>query len=674
MRISLINILIFIFTFYSYSLPKRAITVDDLLSFGRISDHQISPDGKTIAFVLTYQLKSENKSESNIYLVPAAGGEIRRLTKTKSRNSNPRWMPDGKKISYISTADSGSQIWTIDIDSGEAEKITNIAGGVSGIIVSPDGKWFAFASEVFPDYLDEESNAKRLEEIEKSEVKAKIFTGLPYRIWNYWKDGKRSHLFIMPSGGGKAVDITPGDFDCPPVDLGGYWDYTFSPDSKEIAFTKNTDTHIAVSTNNDIYVIPVEGGKEKKVTENPANDSQPLYSPDGRYLAYLMMKRAGFEADRRELVLYERKTGRLINLTENFDRSVKDVVWSPDSKSLFFNADDKGNVSVFNVKVVSKKVSPILTNGWNSRLVCSPGGKHIIIIRESSNMPAEIFTMDKDGKNLRQITSVNSNLAREIEMNTLDSFWFKGAQGADVNGFLLKPPFFDPQKKYPAILLVHGGPQGQWGDDFHYRWNSQMFASRGYVVIMINPRGSTGYGQKFTDEVSKDWGGRAYVDLMNGLDYVVRTYPFVDSSRIAGAGASYGGYMMNWIIGHTDRLRCVISHDGMFNPASAYGTTEELWFNEWEFGGTPYDNPELYYKFSPMEYVKNFKTPALVIHGQNDYRLDVSEGFQLFTALQRQGVKSKMLYFPDEGHWIIKPLNVELWYKTVLDWIDENTR
>jgi dipeptidyl aminopeptidase/acylaminoacyl peptidase len=298
----------------------------------------------------------------------------------------------------------------------------------------------------------------------------------------------------------------------------------------------------------------------------------------------------------------------------------------------------------------------------------------LVFTEETTKTPTELFRMDIDGKDLKQITFINIEKVSQLEMNSLENFWFDGAGGTRVQGFILKPPFFSVKNKYPLIFLVHGGPQGQWGDEFHYRWNAQMFASRGYVVVMINPRGSTGYGQKFTDEISKDWGGKVYEDLMNGLDYVLKTYSFIDGNRMAAAGASYGGYMMNWILGHTNSFRCIVSHDGVFNPASAYGTTEELWFNEWEFGGTPYKNPELYKKWSPMEFAQNFKTPTLVIHGQQDYRLDVSEGFQLFTALQRQGVKSKMLYFPDEFHFVSKPQNAELWYKTVLDWIDENTK
>ena len=603
-----------------------------------------------------------------------SGGDVRQLTNARGSNNTPRWMPDGKTLAFLSTRDGESQIWTISIDGGEAKKVSHLATEASGLVVSPNGKWFAFSSDVYPDCLDEDSNAKRLIAVEKSKVKAKIFTTLPYRVWNSWKDGKRSHLFVMPTDGGKAMDLTPGEYDTPPIDLGGNWDYAFSPESKEIAFTRNPDTLIAISTNNEIYIVPVTGGAPKNISNNPANDSQPLYSPDGKYIAYRMMRRAGFEADRRELVLYERATGKLINLTESFDRSVNDVIWSPDSKSLFFNADDKGNVSIYMVTVNDKIVTTILEKGYNTSMRLTPDGQTLVLTEETTRTPTELFTMERDGNGLQQITFVNREKTSPLEMNSLENFWFDGAEGTRVQGFILKPPFFSASKKYPLIFLVHGGPQGQWGDDFHYRWNAQMFASRGYVVAMINPRGSTGYGQKFTDEISRDWGGKVYDDLMKGLDFLLATYSFIDGSRMAAAGASYGGYMMNWILGHTDRFRCIVSHDGVFNPASAYGTTEELWFNEWEFGGTPYKNPDLYKKWSPLEYAQNFKTPTLVIHGQQDFRLDVSEGFQLFTALQRQGIKSKMLYFPDEYHFVAKPQNSELWYKTVLDWIEENTK
>lgn len=656
------------------SQQKRAITFDDLINMGRVSDPRVSPDGNWVAFVVTYHNKLENRTNSNIHLASIAVGETRQLTSAKGANNNPRWMPDGKTIAFISTRDGGSQIWTIPVGGGEAKKVSAVSTGVSGLAVSPEGKWFAFNSEVYPDCPDDDCNQKREEAAEKSKVKAKVFDKLPYRVWNSWKDGKRSHLFVMPADGGKATDLTPGDFDTPPIDLGGTWSYAFSPDSKEMAFERNPDTMIAVSTNNEIYTVPVSGGTAKKITDNPANDSQPLYSPDGKYIAYRAMKRPGFEADQNQLMIYDRGTGKTMNLTDGFDYSVNDVIWSPDSKFLMFNADDRGNESVFKVNLSDKKIQTIVNKGYNHSLRMGPDGKVLVFVKEAINKPAEIYRMDIEKVDMRKVTSVNDGRASQLELNPLEDFWFEGSGGTKIHGWIVKPPKFESTKKYPMVYLIHGGPQGQWGDQFHYRWSAQMFASRGYVVVEVNPRGSTGYGQKLIDEISGDWGGKAYEDLMKGVDHVLKAFPFIDGNRMAAAGASYGGYMINWIAGHTDRFKCLVSHDGVSNPASMYGTTEELWFVEWEYRGMPYKNPELYQKWSPLAHAANFKTPTLVIHGQQDFRVDVSEGFQMFTALQRQGVKSKMLYFPDEGHWVMKPGNAELWYKTVLDWIDENTK
>ena len=670
----LAKVLFFVLTFSpAIAQTQRSIMFDDFIRLGRVTDPQPSPDGSTIVFVLTYHNKTENRTNSNLYLVPADGGAVKQLTASKGANFNPRWMPDGKTVAFISTRDGEAQIWTLNVTGGEAKKVSTISTGVGDLQVSPDGKWFAFSSEVYPDCLDDESNAKRAEEVEKSKVKAKVFDKLPYRVWNAWKDGKRNHLFVLPAEGGRATDLTPGDNDTPPIDLGGAWSFAWSPDSKEIAFERNTDPVIAISTNNDIFTVSVAGGTPKRLTENPGNDSQPLYSPDGKYLVYLQMKRAGFEADQKQLILVDRTSGTRQNLTETFDYSLNEVAWTADSKYLYFNADDRGNESVFRLTVATQSIEPVVTKGYAHSLRVLPDGKSIIALRESLLAPSEVYRIDAGSKKETKLTFVNAERLAALNLSGKEDFWYEGAGGAKVHGFLVKPPAFDPSKKYPMVLLIHGGPQGQWGDQFHFRWNAQMFASRGHVVVLINPRGSTGYGQQFTDEISKDWGGKVYEDLMKGVDYVLKSYSYIDANRVAAAGASYGGYMVNWILGHTNRFRCLVSHDGVFNTKAMYGTTEELWFPEWEFGGTPYQKPELYDKWNPLAYAHNFKTPTLVVHGQLDYRLDVSEGFQLFTALQRQGVKSKMLYFPDECHFVTKPANAELWWKTVLDWIDENT-
>ena len=562
---------------------------------------------------------------------------------------------------------------------------------------------------------EETCNAKKAKEAEESKVKAIIFDRLLYRHWDAYKRGKRSHIFVIPVDAcvgtaapgcpaGAARDLTPGDYDAPEFSLGGQDDYAFSPDGQEICYTSNHDKVEATSTNNDLWIVPVNVGAAasaarpvpKNITaDNPASDSTPLYSPDGKYIAYRAQQRPGYESDRFRLMLYDRKTGEKKNLTEDFDRWVGTFAWSPDSSTLYFSAEQGGCSPVFQLRASGGKPMP-LVGGFDDDISVVTGGKIILFTRMSINAPTEIFSahLGKSSTDVtpaakfecsfaaggesacaasEPLTHMNDGILSAVAMSRLEHFRFTGAHGDEVDGFLVKPPNFDPSKKYPLKFLIHGGPEGAWDDDWSYRWNPELFAANGYVVIMINFHGSTGYGQKFVDEINGDWGGAPFEDLMKGLDYAEKTYPFIDTDRECALGASYGGYMANWVLGHTDRFKCIVSHDGMFNSVSAWGTTEELWFNNWEFKGTPYTNPEMYEKWSPRNAAKNFKTPTLVIHGQLDYRLDVSEGLQLFTTLQTMGVPSKMLYFPDEGHWVLKPQNSQLWWKTVNDWVDRWT-
>ena len=419
----------------------------------------------------------------------------------------------------------------------------------------------------------------------------------------------------------------------------------------------------------------------KKISTSPGADTTPLYSPDGKYLAWRSQARAGFEADKWRLLVQDRQSGQTRDLTDKFDRSVGSFAWTfpgppPHTKGLtpiVFSAEDHGDSPVFAVLLEDGNPPAKLAELHADDLVFLDD--KLYFTRASITGPNEIWRLDISGTKQKSepvaVTHMNDALLSQIDMQPLESFTFKGANGEELQGFIIKPPGFDPAKKYPLKFLIHGGPQGAWGNEWSYRWNPELFAANGYVVVMINFHGSTGYGQKFTDSISGDWGGKPYVDLMKGLDYVEKTYPFIDKNRVAALGASYGGYMANWMLGHTNRFKCIVSHDGVFNTESAYGTTEELWFPEWEFKGPPWKQRELYQKFSPHLFADKFKTPTLVIHGQNDYRLDVSEGFQLFTTLQRLKVPSKMLYFPDEGHWVLKPQNSRLWYKTVNDWVDQ---
>ncbi len=520
-------------------------------------------------------------------------------------------------------------------------------------------------------------------------------------------------------------DLTPGDHDVPPFHLGGQDMYAISPDGQEVAYTSNIESEAgpafveATSTNNDIFIVPMAGGNRqsgsdpRKISTSPGSDSTPLYSPDGKYLAWRSQARAGSEADKQSLIRYDRETGTIDDPTKTFAYSVGNFVWGADSESVFFTAEDHGESPIC---VVGHGEQPSLVARLHADdLQLSSTARSLYFSRSSIGAPIEIWRTIHDESQpeppIAPITHMNDALLLHIDMQPLESFTFKGANDEEVQGFMVKPPGFDPAKKYPLKFLIHGGPQGAWGNSWTYRWNAQLFAAPsspqsverdsveansgtspggstesrptkasspfangatdGYVVVMINFHGSTGYGQKFIDSISGDWGGKPYVDLMKGLDYVEKTYPLIDKNREAALGASYGGYMANWLLGHTDRFKCIVSHDGTFNTESAYGTTEELWFPEWEFKGPPWKQRELYRKFSPHLFAEKFKTPTLVVHGQNDYRLDVSEGFQLFATLQRLKVPSKMLYFPDEGHWVLKPQNSRLWYKTVNDWVDQ---
>ena len=656
---------------------KRPFTFEDMTQLRRISDPQVSPDGKWVMFSAQDVDLQANTRVPHLWIVPVAGGEAKPLTSGASGEDRGRFSPDGKRIAFVSASDGGSQVWVQDFDSangqlsGEKQRITNLSTEAEGEVWSGDGKYILFTSNVYPDCPHDECNKARDDEKTASKVKAQIFTRLMYRHWNRYLTGKRSHLFVIPAdGSGVAKDITPGDHDVPPFNLGGQDFYAVSPDGTEVAYTSNLEKDEAISTNNDVFVIPISGGTPKKISASPGSDSNPVYSPDGRYIAYRMQERNGYESDRFQLVIYDRKNESRKNLTAKFDRWVGTMAWSPDSKRVYLSAEDRGESPIYSVSVDGGDVKEVI-RGHNDEQVVTPDGKTLVFTRQSAQFPNEIFKFVLGGKEAQPLSKVNDKVFAQAHTSPVEPFWFEGAEATKVEGFIVKPPNFNPQQKYPVKFLIHGGPEGAWGDSWTYRWNAQLFASDGYVVVMVNPRGSTGYGQRFTEEVGGDWGGRAYVDLMKGLDYVEANMPYVQKGNVCAMGASYGGYAVNWIITHTDRFKCAVSHDGMFNPESAWGTTEELWFNEWEFKGTPWTNRELYRKWSPALSIQNVKTPTLVVHGQLDYRLDASEGFQLFTSLQRLGVPSKMLYFPDEGHWVLKPQNSQLWYKTVNAWVDQ---
>ncbi len=650
---------------------SKPFTIGELLKVRRVGDPQLSPDGKWVAFTITDIDKVANRGVSQIYLMPATGGEPK-LLGSGLRSNTPRWSPDGKKLAYL----SGGQIWTIDVASGETKKLTDIALGAGEPVWSRDGKLLAFASDVYPDCTTNDCNRQREQAAEESKVKAKTMERLLFRHWNAWKDNKRSHVFVVSTDTGETRDLTPGDWDAPPFSLGGPTDYAFAPDSQKLAFVRNTDKVEAASTNNDIFIVPVTGGEPTRITgTNMGADTSPIFSPDGRWLAYRSQARGGFEADVWKLTLYDRQSGKSRVLGEKYDFQVDSFAFSPDSQKIYFVAGERGLNPVYSISVADGQMKKIIAEGFNGDVNVSHDGSTLVFTRSSSVMPTEIFRANADGSNVTQLTRTNEAMLSGFGLKPIESVEWKGAGGTMIHGFVAKPANFTPSKKWPLLVLIHGGPQSAWNDNWGYRWNPQVFAAAGYVVFMPNPRGSTGYGQKFVDEISGDWGGKAYTDIMNGVAHVLSTNDFIDRERVGAAGASYGGYMINWIEGHNDdkrfRFKALASHDGVFNLTSMYGATEELWFTDWEFKGTPWTNPQMYEKWSPHMFVKNFKTPMLVIHGELDYRVPVAEGLQLFTALQRMNVESKFLYFPDEGHWVLKPQNSEHWYTTVLGWFEK---
>lgn len=667
-----VSLIIFI-SFSSFAQTKRAIKVDDLWAMKRIGSFSLSPDGKTIAYTVTSYSFGTNKGNTDIYLIDADGKNLRTLKNSEKNESEPKFSPDGKSIAFV----RDGQIWQCNPDGSNEKQLTNIYTGASDFEWSPDGKKMLFVSSVYPECTTQDCNEQKDKAYEESKVKAEIFTELMYRHWNDWRGHKRSHLFLLDIATGEFKDLTEGNKeDVPPPALGSSNDFNFSPDGNEVAFTLNPEFSTAISTNNEVYLLSLSSPSSPKlISTSKGVDCQPVYSTDGKWLAWTSMKRAGFEADKKDLILFDRKTGKMKNLTEDLDRSLEEFIWSTDSKTIYFTAQNEINSSIYKLDVESGNAELFYKENYNTSISISSDGKTLFFIKQRANLPSEIFSLSTDGRNtLRQITFVNKDLLSQLEMNSVETFWCGGANGDKVQSVLVKPPFFDPNKKYPMMFLIHGGPQGAWEDNFHYRWNYQMFASQGYVVVAPNPRGSTGYGQKFTDEISGDWGGKVYTDLMNAYEYAVKNFPFIDSKNTFAAGASYGGYMINWIAGHTDRFNALVSHAGVFNLESMYGTTEELWFPEWEFGGTPWQKREVYEKWSPHRYIHNCKTPVLVIHGAKDFRVPEEQAFQLFTSLQRLGVESKFLYFPDETHFVAKPLNSKLWWNTVYDWFKKHLK
>ena len=660
---------------------KHAITAGDLLAMHRVAEAEISPDGKWVAYTVATPDMDANRNATNLWMAPVAGGDAIQLTRT-GKDSSPKWSPDGKTIAFLSSRGGDSQIYVLSMEGGEAHPLTRISTGTDIVKWSPDGKMIAFTSSVYPDCVkhsagtannDDECNKKRNDEKEKNKVKAHVAEHLLYRHWTHWNEGTRAHLFVMASDGSSEMkDLTVGaNYDVPPDQRGDENDINFSPDSKEICFTAVTDKVEATSTNGDLFTVAVSGGEPKRITTQQGFDGNPVYSPDGKYIAYHAQLTAGYEADKWRVMLYDRATGKNENLSEGLDRSATNLQWSPDSKTIYFLAENETQQPVYAIGPTVGATPKKIVDGFNAAMSLSEDGKSLLLTRTSLTMPAELFISASDGTGVRQITHTNDALLAKLELNAPEALWFEGAEGTRVQAMLIRPPQFDATKKYPMLVLLHGGPQTMWSNAWSYRWNAQVFSGAGYVTLMINRRGSTGFGQKFTDEITNDWGGKAYVDVMKGVDVSLAKFPFIDGKKMAAAGGSYGGYLVDWIATHTDRFKALISHAGVYDKVSMFAT-EELWFEEHDLQGTPWSNPESYRKWAPVTFagaLGKFKTPTLVIAGEKDFRVPYTQSLEFFSALQVQGVPSKLVVFPDEGHWILKPDNSQFWYKTFLDWV-----
>ncbi len=654
---------------------QLTFNVNDLINVKRVGDPQLSPDGKWVAFTVGVVNKEENKTLTQIYMMAVDGSGQKQITKETSSSSSPRWSPDGKWIAFT----NGGQIWTMKPDGSDRNQVTKISTGAGGPVWSPDGNWIAFNSDVYPACADDDCNKAADEKMDSSKVKAHVTERLLFRHWVEWRDAKRTHVFVVSSKGGTARDVTPGDFDSPPYAAASGVDYTFSPDGSSIVYLRNPDKIEAASTNSDIYIQSLNGGEAKNITAGMNGyDASPVYTPDGKYMIFRSQATPKFEADRWRIMRYDPRSGEIVELTRGFDQQVDEMVVSADSKTIYFTAGEGGKSPIFTVPVepdfrlkIATHVRKLIDGGYAGNLNISNDGRLLVFTSSSMASPAQIVKANSDGSGVLALTDINNAELASFGLQKAEDINWAGAGKQDIHGFLLKPARFDPAKKYPLIVLIHGGPQGAWGDNWGYRWNPQIFANQGYIVFMPNPRGSTGYGQKFVNEISADWGGKAFVDITNGVAEVIKQ-PYVDKTRIGAAGASYGGYMVDWLLGHNNdprfKFKAFVSHAGVYNLESMAAATEEIWFVNWEFKGMPWENSAEYDRWSPNKFAKNFSTPTLVTCGELDFRVPIDQSFQLYTTLQLKGVESKLIVFPDEGHWIMKPQNSEFWYTNVMDW------
>jgi len=644
---------------------KRAFTIADLYQLRSVEEPRFSPDGSKIAFILTRDSLAAGTTHSAVVVMDADGGSVRTLTDDRSRDTHPRWSPDGKSILFISTRGGQSQAWTVPLEAGEPEQMTHFPPGVADPEWLPDGSGIVFTSDVYPECGADGGCNQRIEESTAAgPLAAHMADRLLYRHWTSWKDGKRTHILKFDRTSGAYTDLTPGDEDSPPFSLGGVG-FTVSPDGKELCFVSQRDGMDARTTNKDIWTVPITGGTPKNLTaDNRAYDGDPAYSPDGKYIAYRTQRVPCYESDRFRLAIIGRATGTRSILTEKFDNWVDDIAWAPGGGAIYFTADVAGRVPLERLDIATGAISTVYTGGGIDAMTLAPDGRSAVIVRRTVGEPRELWSIPLTGGEPRRLTFFNREIEESVDIRPAREIWIPSPTGRRIQTFIVTPHNFDPAKKYPLVLNVHGGPQMQWTDAFRGDW--QVYPGAGYIVAFPNPTGSTGFGQEFTKGISKDWGGSVYRDVMAVADSLGKI-PWVDAGRMGAMGWSYGGTMMMWLEGHTTRFKAIASMMGVYDLTAMHGSTEELWFPEWELGGTPWTSP-LYEKWSANRFVKNFKTPCLVITGERDYRVPYTQSLEFFTDLQEMNVPSRLIVFANDGHWPGSVSSMPLYYNAHLDW------
>ncbi len=661
---------------------QRGLMAQDLVGFSRISEPAMSFDGRRLVYTLREADLAADRGRNDLWMLDLAGdGPARRLTSHEENDGAADWAADGNGIFFLSSRSGSPQVWFLPVGDGEARQVTRLPLDVASFRASPRGGRLVVALEVFADCRDLECTRKRLDARRSAKARGQVYDRLFVRHWDTWKDGRISQLFSIALDGerqarGEPVPLTSAlDADIPPKPHGTRADFAFSPDGSQLVFSARLRGQLEpVSTNFDIWRVPADGsGAPVNLTEdNPAWDAQPAFSPDGSLLAHLAMERPGFEADRFRLVVRDAATGAIRFTTRDWDRSITAFRFAPDGREILATVDDLGQRPLFAIDVGSLERRKLTDAGHV--LEFEAAGDRIVFALQSLTAPADLYVIEGRAP-ARPLTRVNAARLSKVRFGEAEQFTFEGAGGDKVYGYALKPWNWQANRRYPVAFIVHGGPQSSMANTWSYRWNPQVFAGAGYGVVLVDFHGSTGYGQAFTDSISRDWGGRPLEDLRLGLTAATDRFPWLDTGRACALGGSYGGYMVNWIAGNwPDGFRCLVNHAGVFDHRSMYYTTEELWFPEWDHGGPYYEAAESHERSNPAQFVSAWKTPMLVIHGALDYRVPDSQGLATFTALQRRGIESRFVYFPDENHWILKPANSLQWHAEVLGWLDRHLK